>query len=72
MLDYPQNWTIYHQEILFKANLEILGYSLILYPHVIRMFEKNIFDENIQIRLKHMPFFSWNFSLRQLCLNFRS
>ena len=46
---------------MFKANLEILGYSLILYPHVICMFEKNIFDENIQIRLKHMPFFFLDF-----------
>ena len=55
MLDYSKNWTIYHQEIMFKPNLEILGYSLVLYPHAICMFEKNIFDENIQI--KHPPFF---------------
>ena len=61
MLDYRKNWSIYHQEILFKSNLEILGYSLIPYPHAIRMFEKNIFDENIHIRFKHMPFFSLEF-----------
>ena len=69
LLDYPKYLTIYHQEISFISNLEILGYNLIPHPHAIHIFEKNIFHKYIQLRFKYMLFF-WIFSLQQLCLNF--
>lgn len=60
MLNYPKCLTIYHQ-ILFISSLEILGYSLILYPHTIHMFENNIFHKDIQLRFKLHAFFFLEF-----------